>query len=148
MKNQIPPPNYSQEQNNIQPTSAPYLDPTANLRGWPGYRTQTGKSGYDPLDTDFEAAHISGVLIRSLFTLRFRTRNLLYLILSGLCAVLAALPLIFGVGIISGGNLGGGLLFLVVTAPIWFCSLLIVVNIVLSLFFRDPDAPAEGDVWV
>jgi len=26
------------------------------LRGWPGYRTRPARSGYDPLDADFEEA--------------------------------------------------------------------------------------------
>jgi len=28
------------------------------LVGWAGYRTRQGRSGYDPLDRDFEFAHV------------------------------------------------------------------------------------------
>jgi cytochrome c biogenesis protein CcdA len=51
------------------------------LRGWPGYRTRPNRSGLDPLDTRAEAAHMEGTFIRSIFTLRARTRNPFYLVL-------------------------------------------------------------------
>lgn len=35
--------------------------------GQPGYRTQDGRSGYDPLETQQEAGYIVGVLLRKLF---------------------------------------------------------------------------------
>jgi len=51
------------------------------LSGWPGHRTRPGRSGYDPLETDFEQAHITGILIRRLFTLKLRSHNPVYLLL-------------------------------------------------------------------
>jgi hypothetical protein len=51
------------------------LDGTSQLRGWPGLRTREGRSGLDPVDTSAESAHIYGVFIRKLLTLRVRTRN-------------------------------------------------------------------------
>ncbi len=46
-----------------------YLDANAFLlRGWAGHRTRPGRSGYDPLDRDFELAHVEGVVIRRLLT--------------------------------------------------------------------------------
>src|SRR5574338_934128 len=59
-------------------------DPLVNqneLPGFPGYRLREGRSGLDPLDTDWEAAHMEGTFYRNLFTLRLRTRNTFYLIL-------------------------------------------------------------------
>jgi len=44
-----------------------YTDENAYwLWGWPGHRTRPGRTGYDPLDSDFESAHIEGVIIRQL----------------------------------------------------------------------------------
>ncbi|MEJ2597038.1 MAG: hypothetical protein P8Z00_01820 [Anaerolineales bacterium] len=36
---------------------------TLTLRGWPGDRTRLGRSGYAPLDTEFELAHMGGVVL-------------------------------------------------------------------------------------
>lgn len=35
--------------------------------GQPGYRTQPGRSGYDPFETDQEAGRVVGLLLRQLF---------------------------------------------------------------------------------
>lgn len=32
------------------------------IKGWAGHRIRPGRSGYDPLETDFENAHIEGVI--------------------------------------------------------------------------------------
>lgn len=58
------------------------------LVGWPGHRTRQGRSGYDPLELDFEQAHMQGFILRALFTLKFRTRNPLYLSLMSLVGLL------------------------------------------------------------
>jgi hypothetical protein len=58
-----------------------YMDGENQLPGVPGYRTRQGRSGYDPLDTNREAAFMEGTFYRNLFTLRLRTRNTFYLIL-------------------------------------------------------------------
>jgi hypothetical protein len=42
-------------------------DPTLGV-GQPGYRTQPGRSGYDPVETNLEAAHVAGVLLRKLLS--------------------------------------------------------------------------------
>lgn len=148
MQKQKPPPNYLQEQSDIHPAPAPYLDPTANLRGGPGYRTQPGRSGYDPLDTDFESAHIFGVLLHSLIKCKFRTWNPLHIVLLSMMGISAALPFVFGAGIILGGDLLGGLLLLLVFSPIWMFTVLIVVNLILSFLVDDPNHPNKGDLWL
>jgi tetratricopeptide (TPR) repeat protein len=72
-----------------------YLDADAFLlAGWPGHRTRPGRSGYDPLDRDFEFAHIQGVVIRRLVILRFRTRNPFYLLVMTYLGILYSLPLL------------------------------------------------------
>lgn len=52
----------------------PHEDVTADHRyesmlqpGQPGYRTQPGRSGYDPFETDQEAGRVVGLLLRQLF---------------------------------------------------------------------------------
>jgi hypothetical protein len=48
-----------------RPQANPYAKGTLTV-GQPGYRTRPGRSGYDPLETNLEAAHIVGVLLRKL----------------------------------------------------------------------------------
>ena len=50
-----------------------------SVQGQPGYRTRNNLSGLDPVDTAAESAHMQGVFLRLLFTLRLRTRNPVYL---------------------------------------------------------------------
>lgn len=49
--------------------------------GYPGYRTRDSRSGYDPLDTRAEAAHMEGTFFRQLLSLNLRTRKSGYLFL-------------------------------------------------------------------
>ncbi len=49
------------------------------LQGWPGYRNRPNRTGFDPLDTRMESAHMEGNFYRQLFTLKLRTRNPFYL---------------------------------------------------------------------
>jgi hypothetical protein len=48
-----------------QPNMLRYSERTLMV-GQPGYRTRPGRSGYDPLETNLEAAHVIGVLLRKL----------------------------------------------------------------------------------
>jgi len=101
-----------------------YLDADSFLlKGWAGHRTRPGRTGYDPLDRDFEFAHVEGVIIRRLFTGRFRTRNPVFLFimacmgvvysLFGLLPLLLADPATIGASIIAipYAVLGIGILF-------------------------------------
>jgi hypothetical protein len=73
--------------------NSPHLDQTARLPGWPGNRTRDSRSGLDPLENEYELAHMEGILIRNLFTGNLRPLNKLqeYLIL-GLAVVFLAPP--------------------------------------------------------
>ena len=51
---------------------------TSALPGWPGYRTRDGRSGYDPIDTRTEAAHVSGTFLQKLFVGQLKISNPLY----------------------------------------------------------------------
>jgi hypothetical protein len=70
------------------------------LRGWPGYRTRPGRSGYDPIDSSAEESHLEGIFLRNLFTLKLITRNPFYLFLMGFIGIpLFVMTLIVGVDI-------------------------------------------------
>ena len=70
------------------------------LLGWPGYRTRPNRSGFDPLDTRNEAAHMGGTFLRDIFALRARTRNPFYL---GLMFIFGVVPFLALVALTFGG---------------------------------------------
>jgi hypothetical protein len=73
---------------------APYLDPAAVLDGWPGHRTMPDKLGLDPLENNYEAAHMAGVFIRYLFTGMPHAPGTIYLLLVPLLGVLLLAPFV------------------------------------------------------
>ncbi len=104
----------------------------SELPGWPGYRTRDGRSGYDPIDNDFEAAHVTGAFVQSLFTGKLRLRNRLALVLSGLAGLLLVFPLLLAITESVRGNLlpWEGLLTFLVAGLI---GLALLVNFVKNL---------------
>jgi tetratricopeptide (TPR) repeat protein len=68
---------------------------TMVLCGWPGNRTRPGRSGYDPLDSEYELAHMEGVILRQLIMGKFRTRNPLALFLMFFWGIMGCLSLLF-----------------------------------------------------
>lgn len=74
------------------PSPAPYLDPAAVINGWPGHRTLPDRSGLDPLENDFEAAHMTGVFIRYLFTGMPHAPSTVYLLLVPLLGAILLAP--------------------------------------------------------
>ena len=89
------------------------------LPGWPGYRTRDGRSGYDPIDTRTEAAHVSGSFLQKLFAGQLRINNPIVLYLSGVFGLALIAPLLLAIFELLGGNLsslGGWLPFLVAGA--------------------------------
>jgi tetratricopeptide (TPR) repeat protein len=104
------------------------------LAGWPGHRTRYGRSGYDPLESDFELAHVKGIMIRMLLTRKFRTRNpfyILYMSLMGIFFLPCILPFISGdlYGIAMGIAYG----------PYSIIGILLLMNVFLSLRFTSSD---------
>jgi hypothetical protein len=71
-----------------------HLDNEDQLPGDPGFRTRRGRSGYDPLDSNREAAFMEGTFFRRLFTFRLRTRNVFHLILMFIFGVIPFVPLV------------------------------------------------------
>lgn len=94
---------YSQSRQTLDDTDERIA--ASDLPGWPGYRTRDGRSGYDPIDNDFEAAHVTGAFVQSLFTGKLRLRNRLALVLSGLAGLLLVFPLLLATAEIARGNL-------------------------------------------
>jgi tetratricopeptide (TPR) repeat protein len=108
-----------------------YLDQRAQLLiGWPGHRNRPGHSGLAPLDADFEAAHICGVIIRQVLTGRFRTRNPIYLLLMLCLGILASFPLLAVVPLLM-GNIDA-IPFLLANAPYWLFGLVLLANVYVS----------------
>ena len=105
---------------------APYLDSSAQLEGWPGHRTMPGKSGLDPLESDFELAHVMGVLLRQLFTGQIRTHNPLALTLMVVLGVAFLAPVVL---IFYESTLASWLCL----APLGLVGLALLANFVLSL---------------
>ena len=121
-----------------------YLDEKSFLlAGWPGHRIRPGRTGYDPLDTDFEAAHIEGVIIRLLFTRRFRTHHPVYLFVMAYLCILFCLPLFFLWGINSQNYLAS-MLLLIYYSPIWILGIALLINIFSSLLTKKPDASEDN----
>ncbi len=118
-----------------------YLDADSFLlKGWAGHRTRPGRSGYDPLDRDFEFAHVEGVIIRRLFTGRFRTRNPVFLFIMACMGVLYSLyglfPMVLAVpGVIWMGLMG---------VPYAALGMAILFNVYLSLRLEKTEQEEEN----
>lgn len=77
----------------------------SSLPGWPGYRTREGRSGYDPIDTRTEAAHVSSAFIQKMFTGDLKIQHPVSLVLTGLFGLALLVPLILAVIETVNGNL-------------------------------------------
>ena len=107
-----------------------YLDANAFLLpGWPGHRTRPGRSGYDPLERDFEYAYMQGMIFRRLITRTFRTRNTIYLILMAFMGVVYSL---YGVLAFTLGK-GYGVLMGIISSPYLIIGIALLINVYLSL---------------
>jgi tetratricopeptide (TPR) repeat protein len=109
-----------------------YMDEKAFiLPGWPGHRTRLGRSGYDPLDLDFEEAHMEGVMIRLMLDGKFRTQNLFYLFLMTWVGSMLSLPLLLGgLSFLQGDKFIVSVLFF--SSPYWIVGIALLRNVFLS----------------
>jgi len=115
-----------------------YLDEkTFLLAGWAGHRTRPGRSGFDPLDTDFELAHMEGVIIRLLFTSKLRTLNPLYLLFMIYVGLVFCLPLFGVIGLFQGD--WSSLFIIVVYSPYWIVGIALLNNVIFSLSITESD---------
>ena len=117
-----------------------FMDKSAFLLpGRAGHRTRYGRSGFDPLETEFEFARMQGVVIRRLFTRKFRTRNPIYLLLMAFVGVLFfSVVLLFTLG--DGFGIIAGVLY----SPYWIFGALLLVNVFLSLQLEESDESEEN----
>jgi tetratricopeptide (TPR) repeat protein len=118
-----------------------YMDEKSFLLvGWAGHRTRQGRSGYDPLENDFEYAHVQGMIIRSLLASKFRTRDPLSLIFNTFVGVLYFLgglsPFVFG----GGYGVVAGILY----SPYLIVGALLLKNVYLSLQFDELNQYEDG----
>lgn len=68
-----------------------------NIQGWPGHRNRPGRFGTDPLDTDYELAHMEGVIIRKLIVGEVFTTNPFYLFFMAFYGIVGVFPLIISI---------------------------------------------------
>jgi tetratricopeptide (TPR) repeat protein len=114
-----------------------YMDKSAFfLVGWVGHRTRQGRSGYDPLDRDFEFAHSMGYVIRGLFTGKYRTRNPIYLFLMIFTGLLLCSPLYLLTYLNQFEIIYFFILItdLITSASYWLTGIALLMNVVLSMF--------------
>jgi tetratricopeptide (TPR) repeat protein len=124
-----------------------YLDETAYLLpGWPGYRTRPGRSGYDQLDTEYELAHIEGVIVRKLITCTMRTRNPMQLLFMIFLGLIFCIPLLFVLVMLLEGDFRS-LFTVVLFTPYWVVGVMLLVNVFLSLVLDDSTEPDNEDVF-
>jgi tetratricopeptide (TPR) repeat protein len=117
-----------------------YMDKTARLvPGWPGHRTMQGRSGLDPLENDFEFAHIQGVILRKLWARKFRTKNLVYLFFMTFVGVLYFL---YGVAPFA-LNAPAAIVIGIINSPYLVFGAALLVNVNIS-FWADADEENEG----
>ena len=114
------------------PTDKDNRENPSALPGWPGYRTRDGRSGYDPIDTRTEAAHVSGAFIQRLFTGQLRIRKPIYLFLLGVLGLALIAPFFLAISETLTGNLlsWNGWIFLLVAAVI---GLAVLTNVIKNL---------------
>jgi Tfp pilus assembly protein PilF len=121
-----------------------YMDRNAFLlSGWPSHRIRPGRTGYDPLDMDFEAAHMQGRIIRMLLNMKFRTHIPIYLLLMSSVGCIFCLPLIVITATIIAGDWTG--LILSATLVLYgVVGLAVFVNIFSSLLTEKPKEAVEN----
>jgi tetratricopeptide (TPR) repeat protein len=126
-----------------------YLSESAYLlRGWAGHRNRSGRIGLDPLDTDFEQAHIEGTIIHKLITFKLRTRNPVYLALMILAGLSLSLPFVFMVPLTMMMLIEGEISFyleLFIYSPLCFVGITSLLNVFLSIVIKKgADAVDDG----
>jgi hypothetical protein len=132
----------SQKETNDQPLVEEYpgemlyqiLGANAVLQGWPGYRHRPGRIGLDPLDTDYELAHVEGVIIRQLLIGEVFTTNPIYLCFLALYGFLGAFPLLaLIIATVQTGTMDFAVLFLL---PQEILGVLLIRNVVNSVIWK------------
>ncbi|HEY6072146.1 MAG TPA: hypothetical protein VIV15_01860, partial [Anaerolineales bacterium] len=109
------------------------VQPESGL-GWPGYRTRKGRTGWDPVDADNEAAHMSGTVLQRLFY--GRIQHPISLFLAGLLGAVMAAPLVLALLDLVGGNPITRLDSWLVLLLIGIAGIAILVNVLRNLIAK------------
>ncbi len=120
-----------------------YLDENAYLlTGWPGHRILPSRTGYDPLDSEFEFAHMQGVIIRKLLNNNFRTHNWVYLLFMAFVAGIYCIPLVTAITVVGSGDWKSLLALLYI--PYGIVGAALLVNIFSSLCTKKPEEATDS----
>jgi hypothetical protein len=103
--------------------------------GWAGHRHRPGRSGYDPLEMDFEEAHMEGVVFRLLITRKFRTRNPIYLLLMTYVGLIYCLPLLGVMALLQGSWIG--IFTTIISSPLLIAGIALLNNVISSLLLEE-----------
>jgi hypothetical protein len=98
-----------------------YLDETAILRGWPGNRSRPHRLGLDPLENDFELAHMEGLFIRHLITGTLITTEPIYLFLMAFIGVLSFIPSLLALLLVFFESSSNVILVIIMSPLLFFC---------------------------
>lgn len=121
-----------------------YMDKTARVvPGWPGHRTMQERSGLDPLENDFEFAHIQGVILRKLWARKFRTKNPAYLLFM---AVVGVLYFLYGAAPLA-LNTRAAIVLGIIYGPYLLVGAALLTNAFLSLQVDVDEENEDGQVF-
>jgi hypothetical protein len=111
--------------------------------GLPGYRISGGRSGYDPLDTNREAAYMEGIFYRNLFTLKLRTQSAFHLSLMLIFGIILSVLMSYPVYALFTGFLTidqsiGSIIVVLVLLLIWgllfLAGIFLLINFSINIF--------------
>jgi hypothetical protein len=107
-------------------------DPNRELPGWPGFRTQPGHSGLDPVESYSELGHVLGICLRDLLLFRVRSQSPLAWFGMAVVGFLFLAPL--GISILYLSSLGeAGLPLLIFTFFPAILGILLWTNLALDI---------------
>jgi tetratricopeptide (TPR) repeat protein len=148
-QDELPEPAIEFDQSRIETSDEPlpqwlYMDKTARLvPGWPGHRTMQGRSGFDPLESDFEFAHIQGVIIRKLWARNFRTKNPVYLLFM---VVVGVVYFLYGTAPFA-LNARAAVVIGIIYGPYLLVGAMLLLNVYLSLWAEIDEENEDGQVF-
>lgn len=102
------------------------------LVGWPGFRTQSGHSGNDPVESIAEIGHMFGLLLHHLFAFTLVSSNILLLCFMAGVGLLSFLPLIITVTTVD-LNSAGFVLSLGLSLVLATFGCLLIINLFVNL---------------
>jgi tetratricopeptide (TPR) repeat protein len=129
---------------NDLPAAYYLMDAQRILKGWPGHRNRPRHIGLDPLDRDFELAHLEGVVIRQIFTGQFRLEDPIALCFGIFMGSISLLPLLLGSLALIGGDIGS-LIMTLLLGIYWVPGLVLLWNLNRNASDRTAGVEEEND---